>query len=373
MAEPLKNIYNDSFFEKFTIAIQQQIPAFDKPSFLASIFDKEWTSRELKQRMHHIVLCLKPHLPTEYKPMIQTVLSIVNQLQKNNKNKQSFEWMFLPEFVELYGLNDFKTSVRAFEQITQFTSCEFAVRPFIIKYPVKMMAQMLQWAKHENKNVRRFATEGCRPRLPWAMALPPLKNDPQSILPILEQLKNDPSEYVRRSVANNLNDIAKDNPAIVIEIAKKWIGKTTETDKLVKHACRTLLKQGNTEMMCLFGFSSIENIEITNFNIHTPSIKIGEAVSFSFDIKNMSNKPSLIRLEYGLYYQKANGTLSRKVFKISETNYESNASRTISRKQSFKITTTRKLHLGLHQIAIIVNGQEFDRYDFLLVTPHSSS
>ena len=367
MAEPLKNIYSEYFFEGFATAIQQSIPAFNKTGFLASIFDDEWPNKELKQRMRHITLCLKPHLPSDYASMIKVVLNIIKQLRKNNLNEQSFEWMFLPEFVELYGMEDMKTSIAAFEKITQFVSCEFAVRPFIIKYPKQMMAQILVWSKHDNHNVRRFASEGCRPRLPWAMALPTLKKNPNAILPVLENLKNDPSEYVRRSVANNLNDIAKDNPSVVIKIAKKWIGKSSETDKLVKHACRTLLKQGNTEVMPLFGFGSVEKISIENIKILTPAIKIGGEVIFSFDLKNNSKASILIRLEYGLYYQKANGTLSRKVFKISEKRYAENSSTAISKKQSFKVITTRKLHLGLHQLTIIVNGVEFGKHDFELV------
>ncbi len=365
--EPLKNVYNEKFFDGFTNAIHEAVPSFEKTPFLKIVFDKEWENRELKERMRHIVLCLRPHLPDDYKKMVNTVLNIVQYLQNDDLTELGFEWMFLPEFVELYGLEDFKTSVKAFERITQFTSCEFAVRPFIVKYPAKMMKQMLLWSKHKHPMVRRLSSEGCRPRLPWAMALPELKSDPKPVFPVLENLKDDPSESVRRSVANNLNDIAKDNPRVVKKIARNWIGKTAETDKLVKHACRTLLKNGDAEVMKLFGFGSTKKIEISGFKIKTPKVKIGGALSFSFDLKNKSNSASLIRLEYGLYYQKANGTLSRKVFKISEKKYDGNSITSISRKQSFKVITTRKFHLGLHQIAIIVNGKEFDKHDFVLV------
>ena len=104
---------------------------------------------------------------------------------------------------------------------------------------------MLKWSKHKDPRVRRLASEGCRPRLPWAMALPDFKRDPSKILPILEQLKADSDVWVRKSVANNLNDISKDNPELAISIFKKWLGGNKETDWIVKHAARTLLKQGN--------------------------------------------------------------------------------------------------------------------------------
>ena len=365
--EPLKYVYNKVFITNFSTAIEQVIPAFDKNVFFNDVFDNDWDTKELKQRMRHITLALKKQLPSNYDEMLTVVLKIVKQLQNNAINEQSFEWMFLPEFIELYGLDDFISSVNAFEILTQFTSCEFAVRPFIVKFPIKMMNQMLVWSKHKSEHVRRLASEGCRPRLPWAMALPELKKDPKPILPVLENLKNDISEYVRRSTANNLNDIAKDNPKTVIKIAKKWIGNTTETDKLVKHACRTLLKQGNSEIMALFGFGSIKNINISQFKIPNKNINIGDYLHFSFQLENLSNTSIKLRLEYAIYYQKANGTLTKKVYKISEKEYVENTITIIERKQSFKLISTRKFHFGLHQIAIVVNGNELGKFDFWLV------
>jgi len=367
MAELLKNIYNQGFFNEFSKTIQQVIPDFDKTSFLNQIYDDEWEQRELKQRMRHIVLTLKSQLPENYDKLIKTVLKIIQQLQRNEVSEAGFEWMFLPEFVELYGLDDYKVSIHAFERITQFTSCEFAVRPFIIKYPKQMLSQLLLWSKHKHAMVRRLSSEGCRPRLPWAMAIPALKENPRPIIPILEILKSDVSESVRRSVANNLNDISKDNRDTVITLVKKWKGKTKETDWLVKHASRTLLKQGNTEVMKIFGFGSLENIQIDNFQIEAPKVKIGEALLFTFQLTNMGSSNSKMRLEYGLYYQKANGSLAKKVFTISEKEYRANSITTIQRKQPFKVITTRKLHLGLHQLSLIINGKEFEKLDFELI------
>ena len=278
--------------------------------------------------------------------------------------------MFLPDYVEKYGLanTDYQTSIHAIEQITQFTSCEFAVRPFIIQYPQKMMQQMLVWTTHESEHVRRLASEGCRPRLPWAMALPSLKQEPSPILPILTQLKNDPSEYVRRSVANNLNDITKDNPEIVLQIAQGWKGESPQTDRILKHGCRTLLKQGNTTVLQLFGFGAVDGIALSNFRILTPSVKIGDYLQFSFELTNKAPQPILLRLEYGLYYLKSNGSLSRKVFKISEKQYDGQRTTTILRKQSFRLITTRQFYTGQHQLSIIVNGRELAKESFELTT-----
>ncbi|WP_108869433.1 DNA alkylation repair protein [Aquimarina aquimarini] len=366
MAELLKHIYSHAFFEEFTTVLQKVIPYFNTSSFIKQIYDNEWEKKELKQRMRHITVVLQSHLQPNYSKNVDTLLNVIKQLQKEGIKENSLEYMFFPDFIEFYGINDYDTSIRAIEEITQFTSCEFAIRPFLIKFPKKGIIQMTKWSTHTHYMVRRLSSEGCRPRLPWAIALPFLKKDPTPILPILKNLKEDESELVRRSVANNLNDIAKDHPTVVTDIAKNWIDKSKEIDWLVKHGCRTLLKQGNPEIMSLFGFRANDKIKIKKLKILTPIVQIGNTLEFTFELHNTDNRPSKIRLEYGLYYQKANGNLSKKVFKISEKAYPKNSITTIYRKQSFKIITTRKFHLGLHQLSIIINGNEFKKHAFKL-------
>lgn len=369
MPEPLKYIYSKPLFESFTETIKTVIPNFNKKGFINDIFNNEWDNLELKERMRHSTHTLHKHLSKDYKTDVENILKCIELLSTKSKvtNYNTLAYMFFPDYIEQYGLDDYDTSISAMEIITQFTSCEFAIRPFIIKYEDKALMQMLKWSKHNNFHVRRLASEGSRPRLPWAMALPALKKEPLALIPLLENLKNDESEYVRRSVANNLNDIAKDNPDTVVIIAKKWIGKTKETDKLIKHACRSLLKQGHQELMQLFGFGSVEKINIEAFKILTPKVKIGDALKFTFNLKNTDTTPLKIRLEYVIHYQKANGSLSPKVFKISEKFYNKKSTTSIHKKQSFKIITTRKFHLGLHKVSIIVNGNEFNTLDFELV------
>lgn len=377
MAEAFKNLYNEQFLERFSKDLKLVINDFDTREFVSQIMDDEWENRELKQRVAHITTVLKKFLPANYKDAITKILELLDCIEPryphcskidDTKFGLTLEYgAILDNYVEQYGLDDYETSVKAIEKITQFTSCEFATHPFIVKYPDDMMAQMLVWSKHEHWGVRRLASEGCRPRLPWAMALPGLKKNPAPIIPILENLKNDPARSVRLSVANNLNDIAKDNPEIVIDLSKQWHGKSKEIDWVIKHGCRTLLKQGNPEIMELFGLGAVKNISIENFQISTPEVKVGNSLEFSFNLLNNSDEKAKIRLEYGIYYQKANGTLARKVHKISEKEYAGNSAKQITRKHSFKVVTTRKFHPGLHQVAVIVNGNEFEKYDFELV------
>jgi len=375
--EPLKNMYNEQFFDRFTKDLKRVINDFDACKFVSKIMDNEWKNRELKQRNEHIATVLRDFLPVDYKKAIAKILELLNAVKDTLPDfseindtqfglSLEYGWI-LNNFVEQYGVDDYEISVKAIEIITQFTSCEGAVRPFIIKYPNEMMKQMLAWSKHEHWGVRRLSSEGCRPRLPWNMALPDLKENPAPIIPILENLKNDMSRFVRLSVANNLNDIAKDNPNVVINLAKKWQGESENIDWILKHGCRTLLKQGNREVMELFGFGfTSKNINIQNFSISTPKVKVGDLLEFEFKLMNNNNEKAKIRLEYGIYYQKANGTLAKKVHRISEKEYAENSTTQITRKHPFKVVTTRKLHLGLHQVAVIINGNEFGKYDFEL-------
>ncbi|MBL7813851.1 MAG: DNA alkylation repair protein [Saprospiraceae bacterium] len=362
MAEPLKNIYNDAFFDSFLA----DLPEIDPSVFRTKIYEDDWENKELKQRMRHIALVLGDLLPKSYAEATSIICQFVERASAKQRSEMNFEYMFLPDFIEIFGIDDFETSVKTMTQVTQFTSCEFAVRPFLIRYPDEMMQQMYDWAIHSHAMVRRLASEGTRPRLPWAMAVPSLKRDPTPILPILEKLKSDESETVRRSVANNLNDIAKDFPETVIELTEKWRGESKEVDWVIRHGSRTLLKRANPTVLKNFGLDSSIPVEILNFELNKSEIAIGDTLNFSFLVKNISAKESpndsekeyKLRLEYAIDYVKSNGKISRKVFQILEKTIGGVQVLSFQRKQSFKDMTTRKHQEGQHGIAILVNGQE---------------
>ncbi|MDH5464076.1 MAG: DNA alkylation repair protein [Thiovulaceae bacterium] len=355
MAEPLKYLYNEGFISKLSKELREAYKDFNSDAFTATVFDAQWDALELKERMRHISRTLEEFLPSEY----PKALSI---LKKAAPQFSGFEPMIFPDFVEVFGLDDYDESIQALEHFTKYSSSEFAVRPFILKYP-DMMRQMKVWAGSDNEHVRRLASEGCRPRLPWAMALPAFKEDPTLVLEILEKLKDDLSEYVRRSVANNLNDISKDHPAKVKSVAKDWMGKTKEGDWIVKHACRTLLKAGDTEVLALFGFTSPETITMSEFQV-AKSVKMGSDVEFSFKLKSTKELGKL-RLEYAIGFLRKNGKHNQKVFKISESDIK-DVEKSINKKHSFKSISTRKYYLGIHQLVVIINGVAFAQEEFEL-------
>ncbi len=361
----IKDIYSPAFYDRFADTLLQTVPEFDKQRFTALIFNDQFGNMEWKERMKHTTQVLHVFLSEDFPKAVKQIEQIIAELRKNSAG-ENLAYIFFADYIEAYGLHDFKSSVKALEFVTQFISCEFAVRPFVLKYGDQMLDEMLRWSLHESAKVRRLASEGSRPRLPWAMAIPFLKKDPAKVLPILENLKSDPSEYVRRSVANNLNDIAKDNPDIVLQIAAKWKGISKETDAIVKHGCRTLLKQGHSEVLKLYGLESA-NIELVDFEITTPSVKTGEHLEFTLTVGNSNETEHTVRLEYGVYYKKSKGHLARKVFKISERIFQPQEQAKIQRKQSFKLITTRKFYPGGHQLSIIINGEEKGLRDFELI------
>ena len=271
---------------------------------------------------------------------------------------------FFPDFVEVYGQDEvhWDVSIDALERYTKYASSEIAVRPFIINHEERMMAQMYAWSKHEDELVRRLACEGCRPQLPWGQALPKYQKDPAPILPILEQLKTDPSLHVRKSVANNLNDISKTHPDLVAKLAKEWYGKCEYTDWIVKHGCRTLLKWGNRDVLAIFGYHDLTSIDVDDFSLEAPSVSIGGDITFSFAI--LAKKPTKARLEYGIDYVKSNGKRNRKLFQISEVLLKENEKKYYTKKHSFADLSTRKHYPGTHSITLIVNGVVRGKLDF---------
>ena len=358
MADLLKDMFNRKSLLEIALAIQNVYSPFPVEKFLDTVMDEAWSNLELKARSRKITLGLSEYLPTNF----SEALSILEQALVGFPIA-----FFFPDFIEVYGQDEenWDISINALARNTVYWSSEFAVRTFIINDEKRMMAKMYEWSKDENEHLRRLASEGCRPQLPWAQSLPKYKKDPTPILPILEQLKTDSSLYVRKSVANNLNDISKTNPDLVVKIAKDWYGDNKDTNWIVKHGCRTLLKKGNEEVLALFGYDDVGSIEISNYALKTTVVSIGEDINFEFTI--VAKEQAKVRLEYGVDYVKANGKRSRKIFQISESTFSKNEKRNYFQKHSFANLSTRKHYLGTHSLELIVNGAKQGSLDFELV------
>lgn len=360
MSNLLKDMYNRQSLTKLALDVCAVYSAFDVDKFIESTLDKNWENLELKARGRQVCLNLGKYLPEDFDAAIGIIDKII-------ANHDGFFGTVFNDFVEVFGQDEenWDISINAMERYTRHASAEFAVRPFIIKHEKRMMAQMLAWSKHEDEHVRRLASEGCRPALPWAQSLPAFKKDPTPILPILEQLKTDLSLYVRKSVANNLNDISKASPDLVVKIAKEWFGKNECTDWIVKHGCRTLLKKANREVLEIFGYGSADSVEVADLILDVKKCRIGEEIAFSFSI--FAKTAAKVRLEYGIDYVKSGGKRNRKIFKISEVSLKENERKAYTRKHSFEDLSTRKHYPSTHSITLIVNGAEQGTLDFELI------
>ncbi|WP_413699311.1 DNA alkylation repair protein [Psychromonas sp. KJ10-10] len=359
MAELLKDVYSKDFIDSVASHFQDAYPSFDKQLFIDTLFDEHWERRELKSRLTFISQTLYTLLPQNFKQST----SILHQVAPFYSG---YEAMFFPAFIEYFGINELATSIESLAFLTQYSTSEFAVRPFIEKYPEVMMAQMLEWTKSDNFHVRRLASEGCRPRLPWATALPEFKKDPTKIIPILDALKDDPEDYVYRSVANNLNDISKDHPDLVIKIAQSWMqGKPSKSRMwLVKHACRGLLKSAHPSALTLFGFADPVHIGVKDFKLDK-TVFLGEKLNFSFVLNSKQNL-GLCRCEFIISFMKKNGQQADKIFKISEADIKG-CNKTFTKAFSFKPISTRKYYSGEHQLTLVVNGKKLASQTFTLL------
>lgn len=363
MAEPLSGKYSPEFFNQFIAIVKHKYPAFDSTRFLNLIYDDRWEQEQLKQRIRHISTSLRLTLPPAYRDALSVLTQIAPQCR-------GVEYLFFPDFVELSGLDDWPASIPALEFFTSFSSSELAVRPFIVQEPVRMMDQMLKWATHPDHHIRRLASEGCRPRLPWAMALDIFKADPAPIMPILEQLKRDASVYVQKSVANNLNDISKDHPELIKQLARDWYGENPQTNWIVKHGCRSLLRKGDPDILSLFSFEISPDVTVSGLSLDREMLAIGQSLNFSFSIRTNTSASQRLRVEYAIDFVKANRTTSRKLFKITEHNFD-HAERQYMRTHHFKDLTTRKHYPGKHRLSVIINGKELATTDFYVSTAES--
>jgi 3-methyladenine DNA glycosylase AlkC len=358
----LKDMYNRRYVSDVAAAVRDECPAFEADSFTSRVFDEEWEARELKERMRHIALSLHGFLPADYRAALDILRRASCSL-----DDYGFENMIFSDYVAVYGLDDWDASIPALAQFTQQVSAEFAVRPFIVQDQDRMMAQMLEWAKSDSPHLRRLATEGCRPRLPWGIVLNALKADPTPILPILEQLKDDESESVRRSVANNLNDISKDNADVVIDVLRRWQAHDTEEMRWIMcHALRTLIKAGHPDALELLGYPTDPVIAVHNLTVEPESIPMGGAVTLSFDIESLGDEPQNLMIDFVVHLMRANGKQAAKVFKLTQKRIGPGQVLHITKKVSFRPVTTRRYYPGEHRIEPKINGKVFGRAEFVL-------
>ncbi len=350
MPEELKNWFDKAFYVDLASALADAHPPFDQQAFVGSATDG-LDALELKQRLLRTAELCRRYLPSDYGEALDILYEVAPRYEGQ------FRGMFAPEFVGLYGLDDRKRSLEALKFLTRFSTSESAIRPFIEQDLAGTLKLMARWTKDKNHHVRRLASEGCRPRLPWSSRLDALIDDPTPVYPILDALNADPELYVRKSVANHLNDISKDNPEIMLDWVESWDRQDERTAWIVRHGARSLIKAGHPRSFALFGFEAKPRLAVEDLKAKPKRIKLGQTVTFSFDIASRARRDQKLAVDYAIHYVKASGRPSRKVFKLCEVVLQAGERQTIEKRQTFKDFSTRTHHPGRHVFELLINGK----------------
>ncbi len=283
---------------------------------------------------------------------------------KSAQTSQSFTgWMIWPVTSAVATRAASENSAEAFDdamtvlaELTSRLTSEFALRVLLKHDLERALALVTQWTSSQDEHVRRLASEGTRPFLPWAVRVPEIIQHPAITIPILDALYKDESEYVRRSVANHLNDLSRNEPELVIQTAGRWLDSPAPTtEKLVRHALRTLIKRGNPQALALLGFGT-PTVEIDGPVVPDAHVPWGGTLNFTASIRNSGSQPSQLAVDYIVNHLKANGSTTAKVFKLTTRTLAPGEVMTIERSHSFKAITTRRYYPGTHSVALQVNG-----------------
>ena len=268
-------------------------------------------------------------------------------------------FLFLPHtaLVAHYGLAHFEASMHAQHALTQRFTAEFSIRPFLMQHQAATLARLRQWTQDPSEHVRRLVSEGTRPRLPWAPRLPAFQKDPAPVLALLELLKDDPALYVRRSVANNLNDIGKDHPNVLTGTTHQWLQNASEERQwIVRHALRTAIKRGEPGALAVLGFGAQADVAVRSAQITPSRAAIGEKVVLAFEVVNRSAAPQRVLVDFRIHYTKANGSTAAKVFKLKTLELQAGETARLQKSVSLAQMSTRTHYPGRHQVDALLNG-----------------
>ena len=263
-------------------------------------------------------------------------------------------------YIAEHGLDHLPEAMQVQHALTQRFTAEFSLRPFLQAHTQATLAYLAQWASDPSAHVRRAVSEATRPRLPWAARLPDFVRDPSPVLPLLARLRDDSSSYVRRSVANHLNDIGKDHPELLTDTARQWLDDApvpASRQALLRHALRTAIKRGDAQALALFGHGQASVLQIHSANITPSKARIGDSVTLHCTLHNPSAQAASALADWRVFYIKANGSLSPKVFKGWKLTLAPGATGTLSKRHSLRPVTTRTLYPGRHRIELQVNGE----------------
>jgi 3-methyladenine DNA glycosylase AlkC len=372
--EPFKELFNRALVEEMARHLKRAWKGFDANGFTAVAL-KDFKQLELKARASQIAAALARTLPADVPRALNILIATLRPLDKAGERiadpaKGLAGWAIWPmgEYVAAKGQEHVDEALACLRELTIRSTSEFAIRPFLQRHPKKTLATLKGWLKDPNPHVRRLVSEGSRPRLPWGLRLKAFVEDPSPILPLLEALKDDPSDYVRRSVANSINDIAKDHPDLVADLARRWLKNAApERTRLVRHACRTLIKAGHGKTLAALGFDAAPAVKLTRFTLETRKVVYGGHAIFAAELRSTSMQAQNIVLDYVVHHRKKNGGTTPKVFKWKTLVLKPKQTLVLQRRHALRPITTRVYYPGKHRIELMINGRAIDGAEFELV------
>lgn len=382
MPEPFKNKFNSILVLELAKHLERAAgaSAFDRSAFVESA-TSDLDQLTLKQRSLQITRALADCLPSDFCRACEIVQAVMHPDENAPLAEQVMDehgvrgWAIMPlaDFVATHGLQQFDLSMHMLAHLTKRFTAEFAVRSFIIKDLQQALIHLRAWAEDDNVHLRRLASEGSRPRLPWGIQIPSLIADPLPLLPVLERLRDDPCDYVRKSVANHLNDVAKDHPSVVVDVARRWLVNAPSTrQRLVRHACRTLVKQGRQDILQLMGIDKAVT-ESVDFGLAPQDVTLGDAVELVVQITSSSAHSQELLLDYIVHFRLANGRVGKKVYKWKRLTLPAGEAVQLRKQHPLRSITTRIFYSGLHRIELQLNGHVVAERTFNLQVPPQRS
>ncbi len=375
--EPFKNLINPALVQTAARHLQRTLPDFDARRFTA-LSTQGLDALEMKARAMQIASALEATLPEDFATAAAGIEAALAPAAEHERLAELHGaeaglagWILWPvgEFIARRGLQQPERALAALGELTQRFSAEFAIRPFIVAHPALSFATLARWAKHPNLHVRRLVSEGSRPRLPWGLQLKALIEDPAPTLPLLRALQDDSSEYVRRSVANHLNDIAKDHPALVAQWLEEHLPEAPAPRRaLLRHASRTLIKKGDARVLKAWGLGAPMRGSAA-LALSPARVKLGGELQLTLVLKSKAASAQRLVIDYAVHHVKADGSLSPKVFKGWNLELPARGELTLTKRHSLRLITTRRYHAGLHALDVRVNGQVVAQSAFELVLP----
>ena len=378
MAEPFKNLLNAGLVKQAAVHLHRHAPGFDSRRFV-KLASEGLDTLELKARSLHICTALEHTLPADFPTAADALQAALAPPEAGEAMAQltGLEqglrgWILWPvgEYIARHGQAHPDRALQALHALTQRFTAEFAIRPFIVQHPQHVFATLQRWVHDDSAHVRRLVSEGSRPRLPWGLQLKQLVADPSPTLPLLQALQDDPSEYVRRSVANHLNDIAKDHPHRVAQWLQTHLPDAPPPRRaLLRHASRTLIKAGDPAVLKAWGLGAAFKGQ-AELRIEPASIALGDTVTLTLVLVSRSNKPQTLAIDYAVHHVKAHGGTSPKVFKGWQLVLPAQGEVVLSKRHAVKPITTRRYHAGLHPVVVQVNGKTVAEATFTLLNGH---